>query len=319
MAITSDLEPLARQDNEPVAVMTPSQRTESGRSGYRIIGGALTPGQAHHAAAPNRVCGEKAAAGKVRPAGQPGAASGGPARRARSKSASAGPVITPTPLARRCSSAARRAGSRSGTNSPTPAAPMGGGTQPGAQATAPPRRQAFPTSSHRLPFHPLVCQYITCKGECIVGAPRYVPGLYRRGCLTASARTATGPGTAGLVEHGAAEASASPGSPGPVRRLAAYGPGRRDVTRTCRRPGGLAVLVAVTAVGLAACSGSPSSPQVASLGNSSGNSTGSSAITGAPRPRFRRATRPSCWTGGPPACAATAILVRPIRPLPPTS
>ena len=52
------------------------------------------------------------------------------------------------------------------------------------------------------------------------------------------------------------------------------------MTRTCRRPGGLAVLVAVTAVGLAACSGSPSSPQVASLGNSSGNSTGSSAITG---------------------------------------
>jgi hypothetical protein len=57
------------------------------------------------------------------------------------------------------------------------------------------------------------------------------------------------------------------------------------MTRTYRRPGGLAVLVAAAAIGLAACGGGPSSPQVASLGNSSGssassgNGSGSSATT----------------------------------------
>jgi hypothetical protein len=60
------------------------------------------------------------------------------------------------------------------------------------------------------------------------------------------------------------------------QRLAASEPGRRDMTTTCRRPGGLAVLVAAAAIGLAACSGSPSTPQVASLGSSSGNGSGSS-------------------------------------------
>jgi hypothetical protein len=56
--------------------------------------------------------------------------------------------------------------------------------------------------------------------------------------------------------------------------------GRRSArTRTLRRPGALAVLLAATALALAACSGGPSSPQVASLGKSSGggSSSGSSA------------------------------------------
>jgi hypothetical protein len=51
------------------------------------------------------------------------------------------------------------------------------------------------------------------------------------------------------------------------------------MTRTCRRQGGLAVLVAAAAVGLAACSGGSSSPQVASLGTSSSGGSGSSAAT----------------------------------------
>jgi len=57
------------------------------------------------------------------------------------------------------------------------------------------------------------------------------------------------------------------------------------MTRTYRRSGGLAVLVAAAAIGLAACGGGPSSPQVASLGNSSGkpassgNGSGGSATT----------------------------------------
>jgi hypothetical protein len=57
------------------------------------------------------------------------------------------------------------------------------------------------------------------------------------------------------------------------------------MTRTYRRAGGLAVLVTTAAIGLAACGGGPGSPQVASLGNSSGNggrnspATGSSAAT----------------------------------------
>lgn len=54
------------------------------------------------------------------------------------------------------------------------------------------------------------------------------------------------------------------------------------MTRTYRRSGGLAVLVAAAALGLAACSSASSAPQVASLGTSSSNSdaSGSSANTG---------------------------------------
>jgi hypothetical protein len=59
------------------------------------------------------------------------------------------------------------------------------------------------------------------------------------------------------------------------------------MTRTYRRPGGLAILVAAAAIGLAACSGGPSSPHVASLGRSttgSGNGTGRESST-APQPK----------------------------------
>jgi hypothetical protein len=58
-------------------------------------------------------------------------------------------------------------------------------------------------------------------------------------------------------------------------------PGRRpDRTTTGRRPGAIAVLLAAAAaLALAACSGGPGSPQVASLGTSTGN-TGSSAADG---------------------------------------
>lgn len=52
------------------------------------------------------------------------------------------------------------------------------------------------------------------------------------------------------------------------------------MTRTYRRPGALAVLVAAAAIGLAACSGGSSNPQVASLGASSSDGSGSSAATG---------------------------------------
>jgi hypothetical protein len=56
------------------------------------------------------------------------------------------------------------------------------------------------------------------------------------------------------------------------QRLAANGPGKRDMPRTYRRPGGLAVLVAAAAIGLAACGGGGSStPHVASLGSSDGS------------------------------------------------
>jgi hypothetical protein len=53
------------------------------------------------------------------------------------------------------------------------------------------------------------------------------------------------------------------------------------MTRTCRRPGGLAVLVAA-AIGLAACGSGASTPQVASLGTSSGggDSGGGSSTAG---------------------------------------
>jgi hypothetical protein len=53
------------------------------------------------------------------------------------------------------------------------------------------------------------------------------------------------------------------------------------MARMYRRPGGLAVLVAAAAIGLAACSSGSSSPQVASLGTtSSGNGSGSSTGSG---------------------------------------
>jgi hypothetical protein len=50
-------------------------------------------------------------------------------------------------------------------------------------------------------------------------------------------------------------------------------------TRVCRRWGGLAVLVAAAALGLAACSGGSSAPQVASLGKSSSNGSGAGGGT----------------------------------------
>jgi hypothetical protein len=69
--------------------------------------------------------------------------------------------------------------------------------------------------------------------------------------------------------------------------LAAKGPGRRDMTQAYRRPGGLAVLVAAAAIGLAACTSGSSNPQVASLPTSSHGggagpaATGNAATTGA--------------------------------------
>lgn len=67
------------------------------------------------------------------------------------------------------------------------------------------------------------------------------------------------------------------------QRPVASEPPRRNRARTCRRSGGLAVLAAAAAIGLAACGGAgPATPQVASLpshGDGSGNSpaTASSA------------------------------------------
>jgi hypothetical protein len=52
------------------------------------------------------------------------------------------------------------------------------------------------------------------------------------------------------------------------------------MTRTYWRPGALAILVAVAAIGLSACSSGSSTPQVASLGKSSSDGSGSSAATG---------------------------------------
>jgi hypothetical protein len=52
------------------------------------------------------------------------------------------------------------------------------------------------------------------------------------------------------------------------------------MTTTYRRPGGLAVLVAAAAIGLAACSGGSSTPHVASLGSSSGSDGGSTGGSG---------------------------------------
>jgi hypothetical protein len=72
-----------------------------------------------------------------------------------------------------------------------------------------------------------------------------------------------------------------------VQWLAANGPGLRDIPGTCRRPGGLAVLVATAAIGLAACGGS-STPHVASLGSSSGKA--GSATTGSSTAALPRGT-----------------------------
>lgn len=69
--------------------------------------------------------------------------------------------------------------------------------------------------------------------------------------------------------------------------LAANAPGRPDMTRAYWRPGGLAVLVAAAAIGLAACTSGSSNPPVASLpagsqGGSAGSAaTGSAATSGA--------------------------------------
>jgi hypothetical protein len=63
--------------------------------------------------------------------------------------------------------------------------------------------------------HPLRCRrYLTRKGERIVDARSNVPGLNRRGFLTASAAAAAGLGAAGCTASRAAAASAAPGSPG---------------------------------------------------------------------------------------------------------
>ena len=51
------------------------------------------------------------------------------------------------------------------------------------------------------------------------------------------------------------------------------------MTKMCRRSAGVAVLVAAAAIGLAACGGGSSTPQVASLGNSNGDSSGTPAST----------------------------------------
>src|SRR5262249_51469690 len=55
-------------------------------------------------------------------------------------------------------------------------------------------------------------------------------------------------------------------------------PGRRGMQKAYQRAGGLAVLAAATAIGLAACGGS-GSPRVASLSNSGGNGSGSTTTT----------------------------------------
>jgi hypothetical protein len=64
------------------------------------------------------------------------------------------------------------------------------------------------------------------------------------------------------------------------QRLAASEPGRRDMISAYRRSGGLAVLAAVAAIGLAACGGGSSTPHVASLGTSSSDSGSGSSDGG---------------------------------------
>jgi hypothetical protein len=56
--------------------------------------------------------------------------------------------------------------------------------------------------------------------------------------------------------------------------------GAGGTTRLHRRPGALAILVALAALALAACSGGPSTPQVASLGTSTDPGTSASPGTG---------------------------------------
>jgi hypothetical protein len=56
-------------------------------------------------------------------------------------------------------------------------------------------------------------------------------------------------------------------------------PCRRNVTRTHRPPGWLALLVAAAGIGLAACSSGSSTPHVASLGKTSGSDSGNSPST----------------------------------------
>lgn len=78
-------------------------------------------------------------------------------------------------------------------------------------------------------------------------------------------------------------------------RACASMPGRRDMARTYRRPG-LVVLVAAAAIGLAACSGGSSTPQVASLGknSSSTNSSGSNTTSPSGTPAQLLAEWTSC-------------------------
>jgi hypothetical protein len=74
--------------------------------------------------------------------------------------------------------------------------------------------------------------------------------------------------------------------------------GAGGTTRMHRRPGALAILVAAAALALAACSGGPSTPQVASLGTStsSGGSTDpgtSSGTSGGSTPATQSASGPT--------------------------
>jgi hypothetical protein len=66
--------------------------------------------------------------------------------------------------------------------------------------------------------------------------------------------------------------------------LRAKEPGRRDMTSAHGRLGGVSVLVAAAAIGLAACSSGSTTPQVASLGNSSHPSSSSSGSSASPQP-----------------------------------
>ncbi len=93
------------------------------------------------------------------------------------------------------------------------------------------------------------------------------------------------------------------------QRPAMNGPGRRDRTARCRRPG-LAVLVVAAAIGLAACSSGSSTPGVASLSTtSSDNGSGSSAPgTGSSAPSSGSSTAGGSSTGGGSGGSATQLL-----------
>jgi hypothetical protein len=93
----------------------------------------------------------------------------------------------------------------------------------------------------------------------------------------------------------------------------ASGPGRRrDTTKMYRRAGALAILVAAAALALAACSGSgSSSPQVASLGASSGPGTTSSPGTSGD-PGTSTSPGTSSGTGGGATRATIAGNVTPL-------